>query len=367
MWGKLEFLYSSSSSNTLCTLQMQRHPSVTVVEEDIALKRSDLATQDAPAHESEHQPQHVEWNLDRIDQHNNHLDGMYLPEGDGANVNIYIIDTGIRYSHHEFGGRAHYAGFDAIDHLTGSNQHGADCHGHGTHCAGTSAGSTYGVAKQATIYSARALDCSGAGAVSGIVLMMDFITQRQRTNATGRPAVLSQSLGVHSSESLNSAIQSVTEAGLLVVGAAGNQAGDACNYSPASARVAVSVGATDSGDRVAHFSNIGTCTDLFAPGVAITSSTSTCDTCTRTLSGTSMACPHVTGYAAILRGLFPNRSPHDIKNTMIHQSTKNVVNLNSFSSHLASRTPNRLLYVPQPTARDADVSDLHVTTPSNPR
>ena len=349
----------------MCLYQMQRHPLVALVEEDIALKRS---TQDEAAQaDTSHASEHLEWNLDRLDQHHNRLDGIYLPEGDGANVNVYIVDTGIRYSHHEFGGRAHYAGFDAIDHLTGSNQHGADCHGHGTHCAGTAAGRTYGVAKRATIYSARALDCSGSGAVSGIIMMMDHIARRQHVNETGRPAVISQSLGIRTSESLNEAIHAVTEAGLLVVAASGNQADDACNHSPASAGVAVSVGATDRNDRVAHFSNTGACMDLFAPGVQIKSSTSTCDTCTRTLSGTSMACPHATGFAAILRGLFPNHSPREIKNRMIQHATSNRVNLSGVPSQLASQTPNRLLYVPQPTARDADIVDSEGRAPSSPR
>ena len=338
---------------------------VDLVEEDIALKRS---TQDEAelAHTSD-SSQRLEWNLDRLDQHHNRLDGIYLPEGDGTNVNVYIVDTGIRYSHHEFGGRAHYAGFDAIDHLTGSNQRGADCHGHGTHCAGTAAGRTYGVAKQATLYSARALDCSGAGAISGIIMMMDHIARRQHVNETGRPAVLSQSLGTRTSETLNAAIRAVTAAGLLVVAAAGNQADNACNHSPASSGVAVSVGATDHNDRVARFSNVGTCMDLFAPGVQITSSTSSCDTCTRTLSGTSMACPHATGFAAILLGLFPNHSPQQIKNRMIQHATSDRVDLSGVSSELASRTPNRLLYVPQPTARDADIVDSQARAPANPR
>lgn len=328
---------------------LRKHPLVATVEEDTALRRS------AAYPESD---SGVIWNLDRLDQHENHLDGQYAPEGSGEGVDIYIIDTGIRYSHKDLEGRAHYGGFDAIDELTGSNHKGQDDHGHGTHCAGTAAGRRFGVAKQATIYSVKALDSTGTGAVSGIVMAMNKIVEQRETDPkfSGRPAVMSLSLGLETSEALNTAVTSAAEHGIVSVVAAGNQGGDSCDYSPASARTGIAVGATDSNDRVMTFSNTGACTDLFAPGHKIVSAGHRCDDCTHTLSGTSMACPHVTGYAAILLGLEPKMKPAELKERVIGRSTKNMVNLALVSASLSSHTQNRLLYVPPRGATDSDTS-----------
>lgn len=335
---------------------MHKHPLLAAIEEDIALRRSDFASHRET--ETESYSHHLTWNLDRIDQHANHPDGHFDPESDGANVDVYIIDTGIRYSHHEFGGRARFGGFDAIDNLTNSNLQGADCHGHGTHCAATAAGAYYGVAKQANIYSLRALDCTGSGAVSGIIDAMNYVIQTRSIASTGRPAVFSMSLGLERSVTLNMAIRAAVRAGITVVSAAGNQGGTSCDYSPASARVGISVGATDEQDRVVLFSNTGECTDIFAPGARILSATHACDTCSRTLSGTSMAGPHVAGYAAILLGLHPQLSPQQLKERIIQQSTKDIVSLAAIPSGRARGTPNRFLYVPQPTAKDSDIRSL---------
>ena len=336
------------------------------IEEDVALKRSDtynyphaMGTEKSSVESSEGLP----WNLDRLDQRTAALDGQYLPEGTGADVDIYICDTGIRYTHEELEGRVHYAGFDAIDHLTGTDLQGDDCHGHGTHCAGTAAGKTYGVAKKATLYSLRTLDCTGTGAVSGIIMAMSHVVQEREKNGNGRPAVISMSLGLEISEALNAAVQSTVEKGITVVAASGNQAGDSCQYSPASARVGIAVGATDKQDRVVYFSNTGECTDVFAPGEMIKSATKTCDTCTRTLSGTSMACPHVSGFAAILLGLQPQMTPAEVKAKVINLSTKDTVTLNSVSRTLAIRTPNRMLYVPPAGAQqDSDLDSPGVAS-----
>lgn len=319
---------------------MYKHPVVYSIEQDTALRHSALA-------ESESTKATVEWNLDRIDQRQTALDGKYLPDGTGANVDICIIDTGIRFTHTEFEGRARYPGFDSIDGQTGSSQQGADCHGHGTHAAATAAGKTFGVAKKATLLSMRALDCSGTGAVSGIVQGLEHMVKRQQTEGNGRPLVFSMSLGVRESNSLNTAIRGAIAKGHTVVGASGNQGDDSCKYSPASAREAISVGAVDNQDRAASFSNSGKCTDIFAPGVQILSATKTCDTCTKTLSGTSMACPHVSGYAAILLGMKPSMTPGEVKQKILSEATKNKVVFNSIASSLAVLTPNRLLYVPK--------------------
>ena len=302
---------------------------------------------------------HVIWNLDRLDQHNGNLDGQYIPEGQGKNVDVYILDTGIRYTHDEFEGRAKYAGYDAIDDQTGSNQQGNDCRGHGSHCAGTVGGKTYGVAKGVNLYSARGLDCTGSGAIGGIIKLIDFIIERQRVNGSGRPAVISESIGIKVSPALDAAVKRATDAGIVVVSSAGNQFDDSCKHSPAHARVGISVGSSDQNDSVPPFSNTGTCTDIFAPGTQVLSASDKCDTCAAVRTGTSMSCPHAAGYAAILLSLHPHLSPAEVKQRMIQQSTKGILNMSRIPQHLAVKTANCLLYIPEPTAKDNDFGTLH--------
>ena len=343
-------------------LQLQRHPLIAHIEEDMALRRSQVNVGGDKEAETVAAQSPVPWNLDRLDQHTNKLDAQYIPEGTGKNVDIYIIDTGIMASHQEFGDRVKYAGFDAVDFLTGSNNRGRDCNGHGTHCAGTAAGKTYGVAKEANLYNLRALNCKGTGAVSGIVTGIDKIVEHHKNKANGNPSVISQSLGVKKSVSLNTAIRRATDAGVVMVGAAGNQASYSCNYSPASAKVGIAVGATDMDDQVTMFTNTGECTDIMAPGYAITSASIRCDTCTKTMSGTSMAGPHAAGYAAILMSLHPRLSADEVKQRMMQVSTKNTVTMPAMVADRdhAHETPNRELYVPPSTAKDNDIGSLNI-------
>lgn len=321
---------------------MEKHPAVAYIEEDVALRRSGVFTHkesDAMVTSA------VMWNLDRLDQRDNALDQSFSPEGNGRDVDIYVIDTGVRATHQDLVGRVHYAGFDAVDQLTGSSNHGEDLNGHGTHCAGTAAGTTYGVAKKANIYNLRALNAEGTGAVSGIVMGIDRIVQQKLEGGTGRPVVISQSLGVKKSVSLNRAIAEATEAGIVCVGAAGNQAAYSCDYSPASATMGIAVGATNENDEVTAFTNTGECTTIMAPGTQITSASQRCDTCTKTMSGTSMAGPHAAGYAAIVMSQNPRLTPAEVVSKMIAQSTKGHVMMSSIESARAHSTPNRLLYV----------------------
>ena len=297
----------------------------------------------------------VPWNLDRLDQHAaTPLDGQYNPEATGKGVDVFIVDTGIRYTHEDLGGRAKYAGLDVIDQLTGSTLKGLDCQGHGSHVAGVVGGNTYGVAKGATLYSLRGLDCTGTGAVSGVVTALEYIANYPSSN----PKVISLSLGVDASAALDNGLREVVNKhGITAVAAAGNNGLDSCNFSPASSGVTIDVGATDSGDEAASFSNTGACLDVFAPGKMIDSVGFGCDTCTKVMSGTSMACPHVTGYVAVLLELQPTLTPTQVLENIVAKSTKDAVRLNYVSDkNTAARTPNRLLYVPSLGAADADRS-----------
>lgn len=326
---------------------MYKHPTVSHIEEDLALRRSDVMVNE----ESDvFAANTVPWNLDRLDQRELSLDQNYDPSGDGRDVDVYIIDTGVRATHQDLVGRVQNAGFDAVDFLTGSNNNGDDCNGHGTHCAGVTAGKVYGVAKSATIYNLRALNCEGTGAVSGIVMGIDKIVQHKKERRNGRPTVISQSLGVKKSDSLNRAITEATNAGITCVGAAGNQGDYSCDYSPASATGGIAVGATDRKDEVTLFTNTGECTTIMAPGSSITSASNKCDTCTKTMSGTSMAAPHVAGYAAIVLSQNPQMTPAEVKEKMILQSTKWKVMMSAIASSRSHQTPNRLLYVQSVTA-----------------
>jgi subtilisin family serine protease len=263
------------------------------------------------------------WGLDRIDQRSGR-NGTYTYNRNGSGVTAYIIDTGIDTSHTDFGGRARNV-FDAF----GGN--GQDCNGHGTHVAGTVGGSTYGVAKGVQLRGVRVLNCQGSGSFSGIIAGFDWVRQ----NAV-KPAVANASLGGGYSSALNNAATNLANSGVHLAVAAGNENQDACNVSPASAPGAISVAASDSSDRKASFSNYGRCTHLYAPGVSITSARSGGGS--TSLSGTSMASPHVSGVAALYKSAYGDASSSTVNNWLINNSTTNVISGNY------SGTPNRLLF-----------------------
>ena len=285
----------------------------------------------------------VQWNLDRLDQHSNSLDGKYNPSGDGTGIDIYILDTGIRYDHTDFSGRVHYAGMDSIDELTGTELKGEDCNGHGTHCAGIAGGTIHGVAKGANIYSLRVLGCNGKGAVSGIVMGIDFLIGKSKKEVNRK--VMGLSLDLKMSRSLNMAVEMAAQNNIPVVVAAGNQGKDSCKYSPSSAPSSISVGATNLQDVAMPFSNSGECVDIFAPGTKIASAGYACSSCEMVKSGTSMSAPHVLGASAILLQEDSDLTAAEVKQKLIKRSTKGMLDLSRLPQVLARNTPNHLLYI----------------------
>jgi subtilisin family serine protease len=295
---------------------VRNNPHVAYVDADLTVRASDTQT---PA----------TWGLDRIDQRNLPLSNSYTYNFTGSGVKAYIIDTGIRFTHTQFGGRA-VTGYDAID--GGSAD---DCNGHGTHVAGTVGSSTYGVAKAVSLVGVRVLNCQGSGTNSQVIAGIDWVTGN---HAAGQPAVANMSLGGGANTSLDNAVNNSINDGVTYAIAAGNSNANACNYSPARVAAAITVGATTSSDARSSFSNYGSCLDIFAPGSSITSTWHTSDTATNTISGTSMATPHVAGVAALYLQSNPSASPATVRSAIVSSATSGVL------TSVGSGSPNLLLY-----------------------
>ncbi|KFE72084.1 S8 family serine peptidase [Hyalangium minutum] len=268
------------------------------------------------------------WGLDRIDQRNRPLDGVYRYNQTGVSVHAYIFDTGIRTTHVEFGGRAS-ADFTVINDGRGAE----DCNGHGTHVAGTIGGQRFGLAKGVQLHSVRVLNCNGSGTWSGVIAAIEWVTTHQV-----KPAVANMSLGGAANPAVDDAIRGSISQGILYVVAAINNGDDACKYTPSRIAEAMTVGATDSSDARPYFSNFGSCLDMFAPGVNITSAWFSSDTATKELTGTSMAAPHVTGAAALYLEINPNATPAAVSQALNDRATSGVV------SDPGAGSPNRLLF-----------------------
>ncbi|OQR65692.1 serine protease [Streptomyces maremycinicus] len=271
------------------------------------------------------------WGLDRVDQPDRPLDNSYnWPKSAGAGVTVYVIDTGIRISHADFGGRASH-GWDFV----GDDRVAADGNGHGTHVAGIVAGTRLGVAKKARVVAVRVLDNAGGGTTAQAIAGIDWVTRHAH-----RPAVANLSLGGGYNAALDSAVRASIRSGVTYTVAAGNMGQPAALHSPADVREAITVGATDRGDARARSSNYGSALDLFAPGVSITSASYTNDTGRATWSGTSMAAPHAAGAAALQLADHPRATPAQVARALVTGAANGKV------SGRGTGSPNKLLQVP---------------------
>ena len=324
--GKIKFIYQHAFQGIAVQIPqnveqefvriLKLNPTVSLIEKDQVFK-SNATTQT-----------NATWGLDRSDQRNLPLNSTYNADGNAQGVPVYVVDTGVLASHQDFAGRVK-AGYTAVSDGNGTT----DCNGHGTHVAGTIAGTKYGIAKSASIIPVRVLDCNGSGTTSTVIAGLDWVASQNPRNA-----VVNLSLGGGTSTALDDAINRVVNKDIVLVVAAGNNNADACNYSPSRVPAAITVGATTNQDQRANYSNYGKCLDVFAPGSNITSDWYSSNTATATASGTSMASPHVAGLAAILRAIYTGENVSQITNRILNKATTNKVTDSQTGS------PNRLLY-----------------------
>jgi subtilisin family serine protease len=340
--GVLQLTYKSALKGM--TLQvsaaeaesLRAEPNVAFVEQDRMFSLSSTETG-------------ATWGIDRIDQRTLPLSGSYSYSSNGSGVTVYMLDTGIDFTHAEFGGRA----VTGVDIVTPGGT-AADCHGHGSGTAGVVGGTTYGVAKNVKLVAVRVVDCNGNVSTSYALAGIDWVTAHRVL-----PAVANMSLQGGYSAALNQGVANAVASGVTVVVAAGNSSDDACSWSPASAPAAITVGATDINDGLASFSDYGSCVALNAPGVNITSADDASNTATKVWSGTSFASPHVAGLAALYLQTHTTATPAQVRSWLVTNATSGRV------SGLPSGTPNLLAYSPQVTVTNqAPVARYSVSCPT---
>ena len=342
--GTLRFTYTSAIKGFAADLPgtaleaLRRNPNVAYVAPDAEVQLLD--TQISPP----------SWGLDRVDQRTLPLSASYSWGTSGAGVSVYIIDTGIRTTHQDFGGRAVWD-FNAVQ----GKQPDTDCNGHGTHVAGTIGGTTYGVAKAVTLHAVKVLDCAGSGRWSGVIAGIDWVTAH-----AAQPAVVNMSIGGDYNQAVNDAVAGSVASGITYSLAAGNSSTDACTVSPASEPTALTVGASTKLDARASYSNIGPCVDLFAPGSFILSDWNTSDTEAVYLSGTSMATPHVTGAAALYLETHPAALPAAVASHLLAAATRDRV------TDVGTGSPNLLLFIGDSASTQSPSSGGGSCLPSKP-
>lgn len=322
---KPDYVYSASIRGFAARMsdqaanQMRQDPRVAFIELD------------RPVHITTTQSPTPSWGLDRVDQHNLPLNNSYTYNSTGAGVHFYGIDTGIRATHVDFAGRMGN-GVTFVNDGHGTD----DCHGHGTHTAGTAAGTTYGVAKGMTIHTVRVLDCGGGASFATVIAGIDWVTANHLS-----PAVANMSLGGSKDQATNNAVTASIAAGVTYALSAGNNGGDACLNSPASTPNAITVAASDITDHKASFSDTGSCVDIFGPGVNIISDWNTSNTATASLSGTSMSSPHVAGVAGLYLGANPTSTPAQVASALVTNATNGAI----ITPIGLPGTPNKLIYM----------------------
>ena len=292
------------------------------------------------------------WHTDRVDQTNLPLNERFCPPNEGEGADIYILDTGINYCHEDFClNRSRYAGYSPVVSATNLNANGQDCNGHGTHVAALCGGNKHGIARKARIYSLPVVDCQGRGSNINIILALNYVAQRAFANPE-RKTIISMSLIAPLSQAVNEAVDRVSQPdelpqGILVVTAAGNFRRDACQYSPGSSRNAVTVGGMAKGDFLywdfLSGTNFGRCVDIFAPGADVISASYPSCNGEAWMSGTSMATPIVSGAAAIIWTANMSLTQAEVKEKLIAQSTKDVLDFSQLAPSQRSVTPNRLV------------------------
>lgn len=321
--GKILHTYDSALSGFTLQVperalsELRQNPNVAYIEQDVTLQLTASGTESSPT-----------WGLDRIDQRDRPLNNSYTYNSSGEGVTAYVIDTGIRTAHSEFSGRA-FEGYTAINDGRGAQ----DCNGHGTHVAGTVGGERYGVAQDVGLVAVRVLDCSGSGSNSGVIAGIDYVTR----TASG-PAVANMSLGGGNSTALDQAVRNSINSGVTYAVAAGNDSTNACTGSPNRVAEALTVGSSTSSDSRSSFSNYGSCVDLFAPGSSIQSAWHTSNSAVNTISGTSMASPHVAGAVALYLEDHPSATPSAVHSAVVNNATPNRL------SGIGTGSPNLLLH-----------------------